>query len=109
MTTRTLALEGEITISAAAELLLNLLSTLGELGDAAGAALRLDLRAVDSLDSAGVQLLLATRASLAARGQHLELAEAPPVVRDVLRCLGLGTGMEGSALPLVPRSIEVST
>jgi anti-sigma B factor antagonist len=49
----------------------------------------LDLSGVTEFDSAGVQLLLATRRSLAARGQTLALLDASPVVRDALAVFGL--------------------
>lgn len=98
MKLHTLALEGDITIAAAAALRPELLCALAELGEAAAATLRLDLQRVESLDSAGIQLLLATRCSLAERGQQLELSNAQPAVRDTLRCVGLG--QPGSALVL---------
>ncbi len=106
MTVHALALQGEMTISAAAALRLHLLSTLAELGDSPGSTLRLDLQAVETIDSAGIQLLLSLRASLASRGQQLELGHARPVVRDALHCVGLGRS--GSALVLSPQDTEVS-
>jgi anti-anti-sigma factor len=49
----------------------------------------LDLRGVTDFDSAGVQLLLAARRSLAERGDALRLVGASPAVRDALRTFGL--------------------
>lgn len=86
---RTLRIDGELTIQTAADWHLALLSSANELGDEPGAALALDLAEVSALDSAGVQLLLAARRSLATRGQNLRLAQANPVVSDVLDTLGL--------------------
>jgi ABC-type transporter Mla MlaB component len=47
------------------------------------------MSAVTEIDSAGVQLLLALRASLAARGQALSLQAPGGMVLDALRTLGL--------------------
>ena len=55
----------------------------------AGGNLTLDLGEVTDFDSAGVQLLLAARRSLAERGQRLQVATASPVVRDGLQVFGL--------------------
>ena len=44
----------------------------------------LDLGAVESMDSSGVQLLLALRRSLQDRGQDLVIQRASVAVRDVL-------------------------
>lgn len=87
--TRTLRLEGELTIQSAADWHLALLSAANELGDAPQAHLALDLGQVGALDSAGVQLLLSARRSLAARGQRLQLVADNAVVADVLTTLGL--------------------
>jgi anti-sigma B factor antagonist len=51
--------------------------------------LRLDLSAVEEFDSAGVQLLLATRKTMALRGGGLQLEAASTVVREVLAAFGL--------------------
>ena len=51
--------------------------------------LALDLRGVTDFDSAGVQLLLAARRSLAERGDALCLSGASAAVRDALRTFGL--------------------
>jgi anti-anti-sigma factor len=49
----------------------------------------LDLGAVSDIDSAGVQLLLAARRSLAERGNALHLTAASAAVRDALAVFGL--------------------
>ena len=49
----------------------------------------LSLGAVAECDSAGVQLLLAARRSLAARGSSLQITAASAVVRDALSVFGL--------------------
>ncbi len=52
-------------------------------------AVQLDLAQVDSIDSSGVQLLLALRASLAAREQSLSLLNPSSAVRAALAVYGL--------------------
>ncbi len=81
----TLALQGDMTIAQAAEHRTALLGALQQVEH----RLWLDLGEIDAFDSAGVQLLLATERSLAARGADLALTAASPAVRDVLRCYGL--------------------
>lgn len=88
-TMQPLRLNGELTIQTAADWHLALLSAVNDLGDTPGAGLALDLAQVGALDSAGVQLLLSTRRSLAARGQWLQLAASNRGVDDVLDTLGL--------------------
>lgn len=81
----TLALQGALTVAHAAaqrELLLDAIRS--PLCD-----LRLDLAAVEAFDSAGVQLLLATRRTLESRGGGLVLLAAAPVVCEVLQTYGL--------------------
>ncbi len=51
----------------------------------------LDLSGVSDCDSSGVQLLLATRASLAQRGQTLQLRSPSAAVREALATFGLGS------------------
>jgi anti-anti-sigma regulatory factor len=50
---------------------------------------RLDLSAVTDFDSSGVQLLMALRASLADKGQTLQLVAPSAVVRNALDTFGL--------------------
>lgn len=87
------ALGPELTIAQAAAWRDQLLEWLAD----GRSVLRLELGGVSDLDSAGVQLLLATRRSLAERGGRLELATASSTVRDALRVFGLE-----SALPVEP-------
>ncbi len=51
--------------------------------------LTLDLSGVSEFDSAGLQLLLATRRSLAAAGRTLHLQAPSAVVQDALQVFGL--------------------
>lgn len=82
---RTLALDGELTIAAAATAHERLLAALAGLD----ADLHLDLRSVDSCDSAGVQLLLSTSRSLQAQGRRLHLVAPAAPVRQALETYGL--------------------
>ena len=82
-----LQVEGDLTIYCAAqarELWLQWL--LAGRGDAT-----LDLGRVADCDSAGVQLLLAARASLAEQGEALALRNVSQPVREALLAYGLGT------------------
>ncbi len=80
-----LALGPELTIAYAAQWRETLLQAL----DAGNGDLVLDLAGVSDFDSSGVQLLLATKRSLAQRGHALQLADASPAVRDALATFGL--------------------
>ena len=86
----------EMTIPHAAalreQLLLALAAAQDEAGGVAGTAggLVLDLSGVSDCDSSGVQLLLATRASLALRGQALWLQSPSQAVCAALATFGLG-------------------
>ena len=79
-----LAVEGEMTIYRAAELNPMLLEAVR-----AHDAPALDLSAVSEFDSAGLQLLLATRLEAARLGKPLALTAASPAVRDVFALLGI--------------------
>ncbi len=57
------------------------------------ASLSLDLGPVSDFDSAGVQLLLAARRSLAERGGQLRITSASAPVRDALRVFGLDAAL----------------
>ena len=81
----TLRLDGELTIQRAQELHGTLRAALEQ----PGPALQLDLAGVDAFDSAGVQLLLATRHSLLARERTLRLDPVSDCVLQGLRCFGL--------------------
>ncbi len=78
-----LALEGELTIYAAAAQREALQAWVL---DGSGV---LDLSAITDCDSAGVQLLLATRASLARDGRSLVLREPAQPVREALAGYGM--------------------
>lgn len=80
-----LALGPELTIAHAAATRETLLQALA----ACDGDLALDLAGVGEFDSSGVQLLLATRHSLRARGHALRLSAASPAVRDALARFGL--------------------
>lgn len=80
-----IALDGEITIYRAAELRQTLLGALQ--GQAGG--LDIDLAAVTEIDSAGVQLLMATKRAAQAAGHALTLSNHSEAVVDVLELLNL--------------------
>lgn len=79
-----LQLGSEWTIPYAAEIHTQLLGALQR-----GEPLSLDLSAVESIDSAGIQLLLATRASLREREQALTLTGTSGAVQAALAVYGL--------------------
>ena len=99
MTQPVLSLEGDVTISTAADCRLLLQSGVHALGEDGDSTLRLDLSGVGALDSAGVQLLLATRHSLAAQAQRLHITAGNPTVNDVLRTLGLSELLDAVGAP----------
>lgn len=80
-----LALGPDLTIGQAAAWRVQLLDALCASAD----NLTLDLSAVTDIDSSGVQLLLATRRSVAERGAALTLEGVPPAVADALAVFGL--------------------
>ena len=82
-----LSLGSELTIAQAAQHREALVDAVA----AAPGDLQLDLAAVSEFDSSGVQLLLSTRRSLAARGHALQIVAASGAVRDALNLFGLGT------------------
>jgi anti-anti-sigma factor len=83
-----LRLDTEMTIAAAAGQRETLVDAVAAL-PAGAASLQLDLSAVHDFDSSGVQLLLATRRSLAERGAALQIVAATTAVRDALQLFGL--------------------
>ena len=87
-----LRLSGELTIYHAAELKAALLPLADE-----ARALVLDLSGVSDIDSAGLQLLLALRRSLAAQGATVQLAGVSGAVADALALYGMA-----GAMPTVP-------
>ncbi|MEK8026073.1 MAG: hypothetical protein RLY78_137 [Pseudomonadota bacterium] len=90
MSTAALQLDADLAITGAAATRTRLLAWLQSL-PADGTVPTLDLSAVEVFDSAGVQLLLATRHSLAARGLGLNLTGLPAHVHGSLQTLGLAT------------------
>ncbi len=74
-----MAIEGELTIFTARELQERLLALLAQ-----GEDVEVDLSGVGEMDSAGVQLLLATRTEAAARDVALRFTGPSPVVLDTL-------------------------
>ena len=58
-------------------------------GHPAGEDVELDMSNVQEIDSAGVQLLLALRASLARRGARLALVAPSTATREALATLGV--------------------
>ena len=82
-------LEGDYTIYRAAELREELLREL------ARGARRFDLSGVAEIDSAGLQLLAAVRASVAGGGGVAEFLAPSPGVREVLGLCGLGGWIDG--------------
>jgi anti-anti-sigma factor len=84
-----LALGPEMTIPFAAAVREQLVEALHRAGP-----LTLDLSGVSDFDSSGVQLLLATHHSLAARGDALHLHEPSAAVREALAVFGLGTTLQ---------------
>ena len=83
----------EMTIAHAAALR----EVLADAVTAAPADLALDLTAVHEFDSSGVQLLLATRRSLAERGHALHVVAASTAVRDALSLFGLQSLLDAPA------------
>lgn len=85
MTASAIPLGNDLTIARAAEVRELLLARLAE----APAVLSLDLGSVADFDSAGIQLLLATRRSLAEAGGRLVVTEVSGAVRAGLQLFGL--------------------
>lgn len=82
--TNVYALPGEMTIPHAAQVREALLQAVG-VGQA-----RFDAQAVESIDSSGIQLLLALGRSLSNNGVSLQLTSPSSVLLDALRLYGLG-------------------
>ena len=93
MSTTTLPLGPDLTIPFAAEAH----ATLAQAIQATTGTLVLELSGVSEFDSAGLQLLLAARRSLAERGLALRLAAPSDVVQDALRVFGLAQLFEAAA------------
>jgi anti-anti-sigma factor len=82
------ALRGELTIPHAAQHRAELLAAVQQAREL-GKPLALDLAAVDTFDSAGLQLLMATRRSLQAAGLALQLSAVSGAVQDLFHVYGL--------------------
>lgn len=95
-----LVLPAELTIYNAAELRVQLLAHAE--AHAQQESCHIDAAAVDQVDAAGLQLLLALARTLAATGRTLHLAPASPVLEAAVDALGLravllGAAVEGAA------------
>lgn len=85
-----LALGGEMTLSVAVELRAALLGALS-----AARPLRCDLTAVEELDLAVLQILLAARAAFALRGIACEIIDSPQIIwARTLALAGVGPHLE---------------
>ena len=93
MNTLTLPLGPELTIPFAAQTQASLAQALQQ----AEGPVVLALGGVTEIDSAGIQLLLATRRSLDERQQPLQLQAPSDVVLDALRVFGLQAHFETAA------------
>jgi anti-sigma B factor antagonist len=82
-----LALEGELTIYGAAELQARLVAALTD----APEGLEIDLAGVTELDSAGVQLLMATHRTAMASGRTVTLCAPSGTVREVFDLFDLAS------------------
>ncbi len=80
-----LVLEGELTIYGAAELQARLVAALAD----APEGLEIDLADVTELDSAGVQLLMATQRAARVSGRTLTFHAPSDAVRDVIELFDL--------------------
>ena len=91
-----LALEGELTIYGAAELQARLIAALAD----APEGLDIDLAGVTDIDSAGVQLLMATHRTALAGNRRVLLCAPSEAVRDVLDLFDLASFFEIAAAAL---------
>lgn len=92
-----LRLAGELTIYHAAELRTALLPLAG-----GACALVLDLSGVSDVDSAGLQLLLALRRTLAAQGATLHLAGCDGAAADALALYGMADAFPAAPAATMP-------
>jgi len=97
-----LTIDGDFTIVRAAELREALLARLAT----APSELALDLGAVSDFDSAGVQLLLATRRSLAEAGAQLHIVATSSAVRQALALFGLAALAVEPADAVTPEELK---
>jgi anti-sigma B factor antagonist len=94
---RSLALGPEMTIPFAAAVREQLAEALRSPG-----SLTLDLSGVSDFDSSGVQLVLATRRTLAERGDALHLHAPNACVREAAAVFGLQPDLSPAAVPAQP-------
>jgi anti-anti-sigma factor len=87
-----LRLSGDLTIYHAADLKQALLPFAAE-----GGAWTLDLSGVTDVDSAGIQVLLAARRTLAARGAALRLTACSPAAQAVFSLYGIAAAFGTAA------------
>ena len=88
-------LAGELTVRTVAAARDELVAWLD--GVPEGEAVTLDLGAVDEVDTAGLQLLVAVAASLGARGGSLRLDPVSPAVTETLAFASLDTALAPTA------------
>lgn len=88
----TLHLAGDLDIYGVAELRRQLLSALED-----GQAIELDLGAIATIDSAGVQQLLALQRECAALGRPLHVTSLSAPVREVFELFGLQSAFASAA------------
>ena len=91
-----LALEGELTIYGAAELQARLIAALAD----APEGLDIDLAGVTDIDSAGVQLLMATQRTALAGHRRVLLRAPSEAVRNVLELFDLASFFDIAAAVL---------
>ncbi len=87
-----LRVEGALTIAQCAEARAALMPALQTLLDRPGDTLHLDLSALDEIDGAGAQLLLALNAALAGGGHRPVAGDCPAAVLAVATALGAAEG-----------------
>lgn len=98
-----LRIEGEMTIYQAAELKQTLATALQQ-----SETLEIDLSAIGEIDTAGVQLLIATKKSAQAAGKELRLVAHSDAVVEAFELLDLG-GYFGDPLVMAPQAAASSS
>ena len=66
-----------------------LVKSLGELLESDRNAIQLDLAKVESIDTAGIQLLVSCRSSAISKGKTFTIASMSEIVRETLKISGL--------------------
>ena len=107
VTPAALHIEGALTIAAVADARAALLLALQTLLDRPATPVRLDLSALDEIDGAGAQLLLALNAALGGAGHAPTVLGCPAAVQAVAHALGaadaehlFGAAREGTTATL---------